>query len=202
MFVLPVVYGLELFVHAAQRVYLEHVTSLLRPKVHQSQLFCLRFRQSWVVGVNIRTISHPSFGFASMTIDHSCAEMTALLVCGNLPLMPKFFKLMARRGRSMPYVHHKEQLRQYGARLRNAPRRLGARTSVVPWLQLQDYPRSQLSGNYLPLDGLDMQKARAKSGSHSRFLEDEVYQHPYRETEIVASSIQRTVHIHTLSTLG
>ena len=126
--------------------------------------------------------------------------MTALLVCGNLPLMPKFFKLMARRGKSMPYVHHKEQLRQYGARLRNTPHRLGAKSSVVPWLQSQDYPRSQLSGNYLPLDSLDMPKAWAKSGGHSRFLKDEVDQHLSKESETVAGSMQGAVHIHSPST--
>ena len=147
-------FGTKLFVHVAQRVRLEHFTSLLRPKVDNSQRFCFRFRQSWVVGVSVRTISRPSFGLAPLTMNHSCAEMTALLVCGNLPLMPKFFKVMARRGKSRPYVPHKEQLRQYGARLRNTPRRLGAKASVAPWLQSQDYPGSQLSGNYLPLDGL------------------------------------------------
>ena len=45
-----------------------------------------------------------------------------------------------------------------------------------------------------------MEKARAKSGGHSQFMEDEVNQNLFRETETVGGSIQRTVHIHTLST--
>ena len=110
--------------------------------------------------------------------NNSAAEMSALLICGSLPIMPKFLKMFSRRPKSSS----------------------GMGPHDGPYYQHQASSKTPPARTYIPLKSVEAAKVMVKENRVQRSREDNLDQNSVDELTDTSTpkgfSIQKTVSIH------